>query len=264
MDLGLKGKHALVTGGSRGIGYGVAQVLAAEGCNLHLASRNAESLDAARKRLRDAYKVDVTTHACDLSDSADVVTLARECGGIDILVNNAGAIPQGDIELDEKTWRDAWDLKVFGFIALTREVYREMSAAKRGVIVNVLGNAGERPLPNYVAGSMANSALMTMTRVMGAESIRHSVRVVAVSPGYIETDRQIVRWKARAKEQLNDENRWRELTAIFPLGRLGSVDEVANTVVFLASDRSSYTSGAIVTIDGGFSQRAAQVKEWLG
>ena len=119
--------------------------------------------------------------------------------------------------MEEKTWREAWDLKVFGFVTLTREIYRQMCARRRGVIVNVLGNAGERPMPKYVAGSMANSALMTMTRVMGAESLRHGVRVVGVSPGYIETDRQIVRWKARAKEQLGDENRWRELTAVFPL-----------------------------------------------
>ena len=263
MDLGLKGRRALVTGGSRGIGFGVAKVLAAEGCDLHLASRSAESLAAARKSLREAHGVNVEVHACDLASADAVVKLARECESIDILVNNAGAIPQGSIDLDEKTWREAWDLKVFGFIGLTREVYRAMSAGKRGVIVNVLGNAGERPMPHYVAGSMANAALMTMTKVMGAESIRHNVRVVAVSPGYIETDRQIVRWKARAKEQLGDENRWRELTAVFPLGRLGTVDEVADTVVFLASDRSSYTSGAIVTIDGGFSQRPATIKEWL-
>ena len=262
MDLNLKGRRALVTGGSRGIGYGVAKVLAAEGCDLHLASRNGASLQEARRKLYDEYGVSITTHPCDLSRSDAVTKLAQECEGIDILVNNAGAIPQGSIDLDDKTWREAWDLKVFGFIGLTREAYRQMCARKQGVIVNVLGNAGERPMPHYVAGSMANSALMTMTKVMGAESIRHGVRVVAVSPGYIETDRQIVRWKARAKEQLGDENRWRELTAIFPLGRLGTVEEVANTVAFLASDRSSYTSGAIITIDGGFSQRPAQVKEW--
>ena len=83
-----------------------------------------------------------------------------------------------------------------------------------------------------------------------------------MSPGYTETDRQIVRWKARAKSELGNEDRWRELTAVFPLGRLATVDEVAHTVVFLCSDRSSYTTAAIVTIDGGFSARSAQIKEW--
>ena len=262
MELGLKGRRALVTGGSRGIGFGVARLLAAEGCDLQLASRNAESLEHARSELLAAYPVSVTVHAFDLSAGENIVALARACGPVDILINNAGAIPQGTIDLDEETWREAWDLKVFGFIALTREIYRGMCAAGRGVICNVLGNAGERPTPNYVAGSMANSALMTMTRVLGAESIRHGVRVVAVSPGYTETDRQIVRWKARAKSELGDESRWRELTAVFPFGRLATVDEVAHTVVFLCSERSSYTSAAIVTIDGGFSARPAQIKEW--
>jgi NAD(P)-dependent dehydrogenase (short-subunit alcohol dehydrogenase family) len=183
VDLHLKGKRALITGGSRGIGFGIAKVLAAEGCSLHLSSRSAESLNAARKNLEDAYGVTVTTHAYDLGKSDAIVKLASECDGIDILVNNAGAIPQGAIDLDENTWREAWDLKVFGFIGLTREVYRQMSQRRSGVIVNVLGNAGERPMPHYVAGSMANSALMTMTRTLGAESIRHKVRIVAVSPG---------------------------------------------------------------------------------
>jgi len=263
MDLGLKGRRALITGGSRGIGYGIASTLAAEGCDLVLASRNAESLAAARKRIQDAYPVEVTTRAADLARSENVQRLAGDCGTVDILVNNAGAIPQGTIDLDERLWREAWDLKVFGFIALTREIYRGMCGRGRGAIVNVLGNAGERPTPNYVAGSMANAALMTMTRMLGAESVRHGVRVVAVSPGYTETDRQIVRWKARAKEQFGDESRWRELTVVFPFGRLATVAAVANSVAFLASDCSSYTSGAILTIDGGFSARAGQVKEWL-
>ena len=262
MELHLKGRRALVTGGSRGIGLGVARVLAAEGCELHIASRSAESLAQARKSLEDAYAVKVTTHALDLGVSANLPRLAEACGPLDILVNNAGAIPQGAIDLDESVWRSSWDLKVFGFIGLTREIYRGMCERKSGVIVNIVGNAGERPTPNYVAGSMANAALMTLTRVMGAESVRHNVRVVGVAPGYTETDRQIVRWKARAKTELGDENRWRELTAVFPLGRLGTVGEVANMVAFLCSDCSGYTTGTVITIDGGFSARPSQIKEW--
>ena len=262
MELNLKGRRALVTGGSRGIGYGIASLLAAEGCDLHLASRNGRGLELARQKLEEAHNVSVTTYACDLSKSENILRLAKDCGAIDILINNAGAIPQGTIELDDKVWREAWDLKVFGFITLTREIYREMCARRRGVIVNVLGNAGERPTPNYVAGSMANAALMTMTRVLGAESIRHGVRVVGVSPGYTETDRQVVRWKARAENELGDENRWRELTAVFPFGRLATVNEVAHTVVFLCSECSGYTSGTIITVDGGFSARPSQIKEW--
>jgi NAD(P)-dependent dehydrogenase (short-subunit alcohol dehydrogenase family) len=108
--------------------------------------------------------------------------------------------------LDDKTWREAWDLKLFGFINLTREIYRDMCEKKRGVIVNVTGTAGERPTANYIAGSMANAALMAMSRALGAESVDYGVRVVALNPGSIETDRQVVRWKAREKKELGDEN----------------------------------------------------------
>ena len=254
MELDLKGHTALVTGGSRGIGYGVAEMLAAEGCNLHLASRNQESLDAARQRITGAHGVKVTVHALDLSTQDNVIKLAQACGPLDILINNAGAIPQGTVTgLDDKTWREAWDLKVFGFINLTREVYREMCAKKRGVIVNVAGTAGERPTANYIAGSMGNAALMAMSRALGAESPQYGVRVVAINPGGTETDRQVVRWKARAAKELGDENRWRELTTGFPFGRLGTVAEVAGMIVFLCSERSSYTTGTVITIDGGAS-----------
>ncbi len=257
MELNLKGRTALVTGGSRGIGFGVAQLLAAEGCNVHLASRSAAGLDAAKQKITAAHRVNVTVHALNLSSLENAVTLVKACGPLDILINNAGAIPQGTITgLDDATWRTAWDLKVFGFINVTREVYRDMCARKNGVIVNVVGIAGERPTANYIAGSMANAGLMAMSRALGAESVDHGVRVIAVNPGAIETDRQVVRWKARAKTELGDENRWRELTTGFPRGRLGTVDEVASTIVFLCSDRAGYISGSVVTVDGGASSRS--------
>jgi len=244
MELNLKGRTALITGGSRGIGYGVAESLAAEGCNLHLASRSAESLEAARKKL------------ADLSTQDNAIKLVKDCGALDILINNAGAIPQGTVTgLDDKTLRTAWDLKLFGFINLTREIYRDMCAKKRGVIVNIIGVAGERPAANYIAGSMGNAALMAMSRALGTESPDFGVRVIGLNPGAIETDRQVVRWQARAKKELGDENRWRELTTGFPFGRLGTVAEIADTVAFLCSDRSSYTSGTVLTIDGGAAGR---------
>ena len=257
MDLGLKGRTALITGGSRGIGYGAARVLAAEGCHLHLASRSAADLESARRKLTDAHAVTVTCHALDLGASENVRKLAGACRSVDILVNNAGAIPQGTVTgLDEKTWRDAWDLKVFGFINLIRDIYANMCERRSGVIVNVIGVAGERPVANYMAGSMGNAALMALTRALGAESPDHGVRVVGVNPGAIETDRQVVRWRARAEKELGSAERWRELTTGFPFGRLGTVDEVANMIAFLCSDLSSYTTGAIVTVDGGASWRS--------
>ncbi|MBI3917443.1 MAG: SDR family NAD(P)-dependent oxidoreductase [Betaproteobacteria bacterium] len=256
MELGLKGRTALVTGGSRGIGFGAAQVFAAEGCNLHLAARSAADLEAARKKITAAHPVSVTCHAIDLGVSENAVKLANACGPLDILVNNAGAIPQGTITaLDEKAWRAGWELKVFGFINLTREVYRAMCERKSGVIVNVIGSAGERPSAGYVAGSMGNAALMTMSRALGADSPKHGVRVVAVNPGATATDRGVERWRNDAKQKLGDPDRWPELTKGMPFGRPASVEELANVIVFMASPRASYVSGTVVSVNGGASWR---------
>lgn len=256
MELNLRGRKVLITGGSRGIGFGIAELFAAEGCNLHLASRSAADLEVARKKITDVHNVEVAIHACDLSKHEDAVRLVKECGSVDILVNNAGAIPHGVItEVDDATWRETWNLKVFGYINLTREIYRDMCEKRRGVIVNVVGTAGERPRASHLSGSMANAALMAMSRALGAESVDYGVRVVAVNPGPTETDRQIVRWKARAKKEFGDEHRWRELTTGFPMKRLGTVDEVASMVVFVSSDRSGYTSGTVISVDGGGAAR---------
>ena len=256
MDLKLSGRTALITGGSRGIGFGVAQSLAAEGCNLHLASRNAADLDAARNKILAAHKVKITCHPLDLGVSENARKLGQACRDVDILVNNAGAIPQGTLTgLDEKVWRDSWDLKVFGFINVAREIYGAMCEHKRGVIVNVIGGAGERPTAGYIAGSMANASLMAFSRALGAESPKFGVRVLGLNPSATATDRGVARWRNQAQQQLGDPERWRELTKGFPFGRPCSVEEVANVIVFLASDRASYMSGSVVTVDGGAASR---------
>jgi len=256
MDLKLSGRTALITGGSRGIGLGVAQGLAAEGCHLHLTARNAADLDAARGKILAAHKVNVTCHALDLGVSENARKLAQACRDVDILVNNAGAIPQGTLTgLDEKTWRASWDLKVFGYINVTRDIYAAMCERKRGVIVNIIGGAGERPTAGYVAGSMANAGLMAFSRALGAESPNHGVRVVGLNPSATATDRGVTRWRNQAQKDLGDAERWRELTKGFPFGRPAEVKEVADVVVFLCSDRASYVSGTVISVDGGAAAR---------
>ena len=256
MDLNLSGRTALITGGSRGIGFGVAQVLATEGCHLHLTSRNAADLDAARSKILAAHRVNVTCHALDLGVSENARKLAQACRDVDILVNNAGAIPQGTLTgLDEKTWRASWDLKVFGYINVARDIYAAMCERKRGVIVNIIGGAGERPTAGYVAGSMANAGLMAFSRALGAESPNHGVRVVGLNPSATATDRGVTRWRNQAQKDLGDPERWRELTRGFPFGRPAEVKEVADVVVFLCSDRASYVSGTVISVDGGAAAR---------
>ncbi len=252
MDLRLAGKRVLITGASQGIGLGVAQAFAAEGCHLLLAARNAQALGENVSGLQALGAASVRNFPCDLSAPGSAQTLAAACGPTDVLVNNAGSVPQGSIdEIDEARWRSAWDLKIFGYINLSREIYRGMAERKSGVIVNVIGVSPFHPSSRNVAGAAGNAALMSFTQCLGTGSLHDGVRVVAINPGATETQRQVVRWKARAQAAFGDESRWRELTAGFPCGRLARVDEVADVAVFLASERASYVSGTMISIDGG-------------
>ncbi len=258
MNLELSGLTALVTGASRGIGFAIAQGFAREGCHVHMAARTAVDLEAARTKILAESSVNITTHALDLGISANINALAERCGDVDILINNAGGIPSGYLlDIDEARWRAAWELKVFGYINLTREIYRRMCARKRGVIVNVIGVAGERLRQDYIAGGTGNAALMAFTRNLGGDSVDHGVRVVGVNPGQIETDRLRVRLEKRAQNELGDKNRWLELVDDPPFGRLAQPDEVADSVLYLASARASYISGTILTVDGGRAVRHA-------
>ena len=252
MDLHLAGKHALITGGSKGIGRAAAMTLAEEGCHLTLVARDAATLEATAAAIRARFQVNVRGIAADLSSDAAVRTVADQAGDCDILVNNAGAIPPGEITaVTDETWRRAWDLKVFGFISFCRAVYPRMAARKSGVIVNVVGAAGEQFPPNYIAGATGNAALMALTRALGKQAPRDGLRVVGINPGPVATERLVMLQKARAKEQFGDEARWSELFAPMPFGRAATPEEIGNAVAFLASDRSGYTSGTVLTINAG-------------
>jgi NAD(P)-dependent dehydrogenase (short-subunit alcohol dehydrogenase family) len=252
MDLHLKRKSVLITGASRGIGHAIAEAMAAEGCNLHLAARDEARLQTLAERLRKEHGVAVTVYRRDLSLTPEVESLGKACQDVDILVNNAGDIPTGTLAtIDSATWRKSWDLKVFGYVDLTRIIYPRMCARRSGVIINIVGAALKRPNPQYIAGCMANNALDMFTQCLGGESMRSGVRVVAVHPGPTTSDRHLAHVKERAQRELGDENRWQELHAKMPGGRAATVEEVAHAVAFLASNRSSFTSGSSVVIDGG-------------
>ena len=242
MELNLKGKRALVTGASKGIGRACMEMLEAEGCTVLGVSR---SIAPGTK-----------TKAADLSVRGVAEDVAAWAGELDILVNNAGAIPGGDLlKVDEETWRKAWDLKVFGYINLTRAVYAGMKKRGRGVIVNVIGAAGEKMNAAYITGSMGNAGLMAFTRALGGASHADGIRVVGINPGPVATDRLISLHKQMAQTKLGDASRYEELFKDMSFGRPGTPQEIANAVAFFASDRSAYTSGTILTIDGGQANR---------
>lgn len=255
MQLNLSGKTALITGASKGIGRAIAISLAEEGCHLHLAARTEDDLAAVRDAIRSKHQVRVNIHPLDLSDGKNVKQLHSACQDVDILVNNAGAIPGGAIDaIDEERWRKAWDLKVFGYINMCREIYPVMKARGHGVIINVIGTGGERPTANYIAGGAGNAALMAFSRAMGAQSPNDGIRVVAVNPGMIETER--LKTLAQGMAGGVESPAWQKMLAALPFGRAGKPEEVADLVAFLASERASYISGTVVTIDAGAAARA--------
>lgn len=253
MELGLSGKTVLITGGSKGIGLGCAESFAAEGCNLHLAARTPTDLEAARAHISSRYGVNVVIHEADLSHPEAATTLAQRCDHVDILVNNAGAIPRRALlDIDDAGWRKSWDLKVYGSINLTREIYRAMRERQSGVIINVVGVAGEVPNANSIVSTTANAALMAFSRALGTESVDYRIRVVAVNPGLVLTERTRSLLEGSSGP---DAAAWGSLIQRLPFKRMAHTKEVADVVTFLASERASYISGTIVTVDGGSALR---------
>jgi NAD(P)-dependent dehydrogenase (short-subunit alcohol dehydrogenase family) len=256
MDMKLSGRRVLITGASQGIGAGLAKAFAAEGCQLVLTARSADKLEQLAADLRAAHDAHVEVLALDMTAPRAIAEIIAFSGDIDVLVNNAGAIPGGTLwDVDESAWRKGWELKVFGYIDLTRAMYARMKLRGGGVILNNIGNGGQNFDFNYIAGSTGNAALMAFTCALGGRSLEDGIRVVGVNPGPVATPRIEKVLRNHAARLLGDETRSGELMATYPLGRAASVEEVADLFVYLASPRSAYTSGSIVTVDGGISSR---------
>ena len=251
-ELHLQGKSAVISGASEGIGRAIAFQFAQEGINLHLSARSENKLEEVKAACEKEHGVTVEIYPLDLSISADQMELARQTKDADILVNNAGAIPKGKIhEIDEAQWREVWDLKVFGYINLCREFYGAMKDRGDGVVINIIGNGGEKPVSDYIAGSTGNAALMAFTRALGGDSPKDGIRVVGLNPGPVSTEKLVTMMKKAAVDKWDDKSRYREFYQPFAFDRVATPEEIAAMAVFLASPLSAYTSGTIVTVDGG-------------
>ncbi|HSV79252.1 MAG TPA: SDR family oxidoreductase [Ramlibacter sp.] len=256
MDMRLQDRKVLITGASQGIGAGLARAFAAEGCELFLVARSADKLESLAAEVHGRHAVPVHLLQLDMTAPGSIERIMDFAGGAEVLVNNAGSIPGGNLwDVDEEAWRRGWELKVFGYINLTRAMHRSMQRRGGGVILNNIGNGGENFDYDYIAGSTGNAALMAFTRALGGRSLEHNIRVVGVNPGPVDTDRITKVLKSHAQHRLGDAARYPELLSNYPRGRAASVAEIADLFVFLASDHSAYTSGAIFTVDGGITSK---------
>ena len=255
MDLGLKGRRVLITGGSKGIGAACARSFLTEGCKVILAARDGARLAETAGALGNLGAVQ--TVAADLSDSAERARIAAAHPDIDILVNNAGAIPGGGLlDLSMETWAKAWSLKVMGYIHLTQIYLAAMKTRGTGTIVNIIGAAGRSPRYDYICGGTGNAALMAFTSAVGGKSVDWGVRIFGINPAATRTDRIITLAKARAKTAHGDETRWEEMLTNLPLDRLIEPGEIANAATFLASPACGYVSGTVLDVDGGAAFRS--------
>jgi NAD(P)-dependent dehydrogenase (short-subunit alcohol dehydrogenase family) len=256
MDLKLKGRTVLITGASKGIGLACASSFAREGARVVITGRDVARLKDAEGQLRAEGAPDIVCFAGDLAVDAERERLYRQHGTVDVLVNNAGAIPGGNLfDLSLAQWQQAWQLKVFGYIHLTQLYLAGMRQRKSGVIVNIIGMAGQEPRWNYVCGSAGNAALIAFTRAVGAQSVDWDVRVLGINPSPTRTDRIETLLRKKAESHHGDPERWQEGLSGLPFGRLAEAAEIADLAVMLASPAASYVSGAVIDVDGGQSHK---------
>jgi NAD(P)-dependent dehydrogenase (short-subunit alcohol dehydrogenase family) len=257
MDLKLKGKIALVTGGSEGIGKGIARVLAQEGCDLAICARRKETLEATAAELRKETGRDILAITADLTKAEDaknfIDTAARHFGRIDIMVNNAGSAAGGTIEfLTEEHWEQALQLKFMGFMRCMKHVLPYMVKQGKGRVVNLIGNDGVKESYWEIAPGAANAAGQNLTMALAGQYGRHNISFAAVNPGPVRTERWAGLVKAMSRDmKISYEEADKLAPKSIPLGRIAEVEEVANLVAYLASDLAHFVNGTMIEVDGG-------------
>lgn len=255
MELGLLNKRAIITGGSKGIGFATALLLAQEGAQVAIVARNPEHLQAAAARIEKETGQLPLAIAADVSKEADVRRAVAEAvqhmGGLDILVNNAGtSAAKPFTEVDSDAWDADLDLKLYGAIHFSREALPHMKEAGGGAIVNVTAVGGKTPAASSLPTSVSRAAGLALTKAMSKDLAGIGIRVNAVCIGLIRSDQIENKWRNAAPDKTWEEFA-RDPRHNIPLGRIGEAREAANVIGFLVSDAASFVTGTSVNIDGG-------------
>jgi 3-oxoacyl-[acyl-carrier protein] reductase len=255
MQIDLANRAAIVTGGSKGLGFAIANRLAASGADVLIAARGRDALDAAVKSISAGAKGRVVGAAGDVSKPDEIKRIydegMRAFGKIDIVVNNAGTSRNGAFEtITDEVWREDLDQKLFAAIRLTRLVWPQMKERRWGRVINVLNIGAKAPRAGSGPTTISRAAGMALTKLLSIEGAPHNILVNAMLVGFIEADQHVQR---AAKEGIPLADYIARRAKDIPLRRIGKAEEFANLACFLASDQASYIAGVAINVDGGHS-----------
>jgi 3-oxoacyl-[acyl-carrier protein] reductase len=257
MELGIKGKAAIVAASSKGMGKACARGLAAEGARVAMCARTEAELKAAANEVRDETKGEILAVPADVTKLADIQRVVARTvevfGGVDILVSNAGGPPPGFFDqMTDAQWQAAFELNLLSTIRFIREVLPHMRKRRWGRIINIQSSSVKQPIDGLILSNAIRPGVVGLTKTLAAELAKDHILVNTVCPGRILTDRLKSFMAHRAREAGKSfEEYLPTASADIPLGRIGTPEEFASMVVFLASERASYITGVTVQVDGG-------------
>ena len=256
MDLGLKGKRAIVMAASRGLGYASALGLAREGCRLIVCSRDQARIEAAAAAIKKETGADVTALVADVSSGSEARRLVDAAvsayGGLEIVVHNAGGPPAGEtLQMTEEQWQKAFEQNLLSFTRIVGAAVPEMKKAGYGRVLTIASSSIKQPIPNLALSNALRAGVWGIAKTLSRELAPHGILVNVIAPGRIDTERiaELDQASAQRSGRPVEEVRKTSIAGI-PLGRLGRPEELANLVVFLASQAGSYITGQAITVDG--------------